>query len=107
MLISEHIEALQKLLKEEGDKELFIWVDEGDEFLYPVKMPAIKVENICCNEYQIKPEFRDDKNGGSILIVTNLDTSSFNRDEDDVQDLELEIIDVDEVDNVDKGIENV
>ena len=107
MKISEHIEALQKLLKEEGDKELFMWVDEEDEFLYPVKMPIIKAENICCNEYQIKPEFRDDKNsenGGSILIVTNLYTSSFNRDEDDVQDLELEIIDVDNIDKVEENV---
>ena len=95
MKISEHIEALQKLLKEEGDKELFMWVDEEDGFLYPVKMPLIKAEHICCNEYQIKPEFRDSNNGGSLLIVTNLDTSSFNRDEHDVQDLELEIEDVD------------
>lgn len=91
MLISEHIANLQKILKEKGDQELFMWVDEdGQQFLYPVRVPEIEVSVIDGNEYQILPELRDCN--GNILIVTNLDTTSFDREQDDVQNLELEII---------------
>ena len=91
MLVSEHIAGLQKILEEKGDQELFMWVDEdGQQFLYPVRVPEIEVSVIDGNEYQILPELRDCN--GNILIVTNLDTTSFDREQDDVQNLELEII---------------
>lgn len=91
MLISEHIVGLQKILEEKGDQELFMWVDEdGQQFLYPVRVPEIEVSVIDGNEYQILPKLRDCN--GNILIVTNLDTTSFDREQDDVQNLELEII---------------
>lgn len=91
MLVSEHIVGLQKILEEKGDQELFMWVDEdGQQFLYPVRVPEIEVSVIDGNEYQILPELRDCN--GNILIVTNLDTTSFDREQDDVQNLELEII---------------
>lgn len=91
MLISEHILRLQKILEEHGDQDLYMWVDEdGQQFLYPVRVPEIEVSVIDGNEYQILPELRDQN--GNILIVTNLDTTSFDREQDDVQNLELEII---------------
>ena len=91
MLISEHIVRLQKILEEHGDQDLYMWVDEdGQQFLYPVRVPEIEVSVIDGNEYQILPELRDQN--GKILIVTNLDTTSFDREQDDVQNLELEII---------------
>lgn len=93
MLISEHIATLQKILEENGDQELFMWVDDVDDrdgCLYPIKFPEIKVSNIDCNQYQIKPEFRNES--GKILIVTTLSSDEFNRDQDDVQDLDLEIV---------------
>ena len=91
MLVSEHIAGLQKILEDHGDQELFMWVDEdGQQFLYPVRVPEIEVSVIDGNEYQILPELRDCN--GNILIVTNLDTNSFDREQDDVQNLELEII---------------
>ena len=91
MLVSEHIVGLQKILEEKGDQELFMWVDEdGQQFLYPVRVPEIEMSVIDGNEYQILPELRDCN--GNILIVTNLDTTSFDREQDDVQNLELEII---------------
>ena len=91
MLISEHIMRLQKILEDHGDQDLYMWVDEdGQQFLYPVRVPEIEVSVIDGNEYQILPELRDQN--GNILIVTNLDTTSFDREQDDVQNLELEII---------------
>lgn len=91
MLISEHILRLQKILEEHGDQDLYMWVDEdGQQFLYPVRVPEIEVSVIDGNEYQILPELRDQN--GNILIVTNLDTTSFDREQDDIQNLELEII---------------
>lgn len=90
MKISEHIASLQKALEEHGDQELFMWVDEGDGFLYPVKVPKINLAECDGNEYQIKQEFRNED--GNILIITNLESSDFDRDIDDVQDLDLEII---------------
>lgn len=97
MKISDHIEHLQKLMEEKGDQELFLWVNEDDGFLYPVVMPLIVAADIDCNQYQIKPEYRTES--GEILIVTNLDGYDFNRDQDDIQDLDLEILE-------EKGIEN-
>lgn len=91
MLISEHILRLQKILEEHGDQDLYMWVDEdGQQFLYPVRVPEIEVSVIDGNKYQIKPELRDQN--GNILIITNFDTTSFDRERDEVQDLELEII---------------
>ena len=91
MLVSEHIAGLQKILEDHGDQDLYMWVvEDGQQFLYPVRVPEIEVSVIDGNEYQILPELRDCN--GNILIVTNLDTTSFDREQDDVQNLELEII---------------
>ena len=62
MLISEHIMRLQKILEDHGDQDLYMWVDEdGQQFLYPVRVPEIEVSVIDGNEYQILPELRDCK----------------------------------------------
>lgn len=95
MLISEHIMRLQKILEDHGDQDLYMWVDEdGQHFLYPVRVPEIEVSVIGPPAFlrysTFSPELRDCN--GNILIVTNLDTTSFDREQDDVQNLELEII---------------
>ena len=60
MPVSEHIAGLQKILEDHGDQDLYMWVDEdGQQFLYPVRVPEIEVSVIDGNEYQILPELRD------------------------------------------------
>ena len=89
MLLSEHIESLMKILKEKGDQELFMWVDTGQDTVYVAKVPELKVEEIDGNEFQMPKDLRNQN--GNILIITNLDNSSFDEDNDSLQDLDLEV----------------
>lgn len=89
MLLSEHIESLMKILKEKGDQELFMWVDTGQDTVYVAKVPELKVEEIDGNEFQMPKDLRNQN--GNILIITNLDNSSFDEDTDSLQDLNLEV----------------
>lgn len=89
MLLSKHIESLMKILKEKGDQELFMWVDSGQDTVYVVKVPELKVEEIDGNEFQMPKDLRNQN--GNILIITNLDNSSFDEDIDSLQDLNLEV----------------
>ena len=88
MLISEHIEALQKLLEEEGDQELFMWVDSGEDTLFLAKVPNLEFTELDGKEYQIPKEFQNIK--GNVIAITNLETQSFEEDVDAIQDFELE-----------------
>lgn len=93
MKISEHIATLQKILDEGGpaaDQELFMWVDSGSDTVYMVKVPELKIVNIDTNEYQVSIEHRDSI--GTIPVIVNLDTDSFDEDRDCCQDLDLDII---------------
>lgn len=89
MLLSEHIESLMKILKEKGDQELFMWVDTGQDTVYVAKVPELVVEEIDGNEYQMPKDLRNQN--GNILIITNLDNSSFDEDVDSLQDFTLEV----------------
>ena len=89
MLLSEHIESLMKILKEKGDQELFMWVDTGQDTVYVAKVPELVVEEIDGNEYQMPKDLRNQN--GNILIITNLDNSSFDEDVESLQDLTLEV----------------
>lgn len=87
MLLSEHIANLQKLLEEKGDQDLYSWVDNADGTVFLVRVPEIQVEEISGSEYQVPKELRN-KNG-NILVITNMDTDSFDEDDDSIQDLNL------------------
>lgn len=89
MLLSEHIESLMKILKEKGDQELFMWVNTGQDTVYVAKVPELDVGEIDGNEFQIPKDLRN--RNGNILIVTNLESDSFDEDNDSLQDLELEV----------------
>ena len=89
MLLSEHIESLMKILKEKGDQELFMWVNSGQDTVYVAKVPELDVGEIDGNEFQIPKDLRN--RNGNILIVTNLESDSFDEDNDSLQDFELEV----------------
>lgn len=88
MLISEHIKNLQKLLDENGDQELFMWVDSGQDTVFLAKVPILKFAELDGKEYQIPKEFLN--KDGNIIAIINLETQSFEEEEDAIQDFDLE-----------------
>lgn len=88
MLISEHIKNLQKLLDENGDQELFMWVDSGEDTLFLAKVPILQFAELDGKEYQIPKEFLN--KDGNIIAIINLETQSFEEEEDAIQDFDLE-----------------
>ena len=88
MLISEHIENLQRLLEEKGDQELFMWVDSWEDTLFLAKVPILEFAELDGKEYQIPEEFKN--KDGFVIVVTNLETQSFEEEVDAIQDFELE-----------------
>ncbi len=89
MLLSEHIANLQKLLEEKGDQDLYTWVDTREGTVYMARVPELKVEEIDGNEFQVPKELRN-KNG-NVLIITNMETDSFDEETDSIQDFDLEV----------------
>lgn len=89
MLLSEHIANLQKLLEEKGDQDLYTWVDTREDTLYIARVPELKIEEIDGNKFQVPKELRN-KNG-NILIITNMETDSFDEETDSIQDFDLEV----------------
>lgn len=83
MLISEMIKSLQDVLVENGDQELFIFVDTPDDTTYVAKMPEIKIEALDVEEFNVSENF---ETNCKILTITNLNSSSFDEDEDSVQE---------------------
>ena len=82
MLISEMIKSLQDVLVENGDQELFMFVDTPDDTAYISKMPKIKIEALDVEEFNVSENFGTN---GKILTITNLNSSCFDEDEDSVQ----------------------
>lgn len=87
MKLSEHIANLQKILEEKGDQDLYTWVDTREDTLYIARVPELKVEEIDGTEFQIPKELRN-KNG-NIIVISNMETGSFDEDEDSIQDFNL------------------
>jgi len=87
MLLSEHIANLQKVLEEKGDQDLYTWVDTAEGTVYIAEVPKLQIEEIPGSEYQVPKELRN-KNG-NILIISNMDTDSFDENDDSIQDLNL------------------
>ena len=83
MLISEMIKSLQDVLVENGDQELFIFVDTPDDTTYISKIPEIKIEALDIEEFDVLENFGTN---GKILTITNLNSSNFDEDEDSVQE---------------------
>ena len=83
MLISEMIKSLQSVLEENGDQELFMFVDTPDDTAYISKMPKIKIEALDVEEFNVSENFGTN---GKILTITNLNSSCFDEDEDSVQE---------------------
>ena len=79
MLISEMIKSLQSVLEENGDQELFIFVDTPDDTAYISKIPEIKVEALDVEEFNVLENFGTN---GKILTITNLNSSNFDEDYD-------------------------
>lgn len=83
MLISEMIKSLQDVLVENGDQELFMFVDTPVDTAYIAKMPKIKIEALDVEEFNVSENFGTN---GKILTITNLNSSCFDEDEDSVQE---------------------
>lgn len=88
MLISEHIARLQKILEEHGDQDLYMWVDSGEDTLFLAKVPILEFAELDGKEYQIPIEFQNKE--GKVLVIPNLETQSFDEDNDAIQNFELE-----------------
>lgn len=88
MKISEHIKNLQKLLEEKGDQELFMWVDSGEDTIFLAKVPILEFAELDGKEYQIPKEFLNKE--GKVIAIPNLETQSFEEEEDAIQDFDLE-----------------
>ena len=83
MLISDMIKYLQCVLEENGDQELFIFVDTPDDTAYISKIPEIKIEALDIEEFNVLENFGTN---GKILTLTNLNSSNFDEDKDSVQE---------------------
>ena len=85
MLLSDLIEDLNKVLKEKGDKEIGIWVEDPDGELFLTKVPKLDIVTINCEKYNIFKNECDEQD--EVLAITNLIELS---EEDCIQDLDLE-----------------
>lgn len=83
MLISEMIKSLQDVLVENGDQELFMFVDTPDDTAYISKMPKIKIEALDVEEFNVSKNFGTNS---KILTITNLNSSCFDEDKDSVRE---------------------
>ena len=85
MLLSDLIEDLNKALKEKGDKEICIWVENPDGELFLSKVPKLDIVTINCEKYNIFKTECDEQD--EVLAITNIIELS---EDDCIQDLDLE-----------------
>ena len=85
MLLSDLIKDLNKVLKEKGDKEICIWVENPDGELFLSKVPKLDIVTINCEKYNIFKTECDEQD--EVLAITNLIELS---EDDCIQDLDLE-----------------
>ena len=83
MLISDMIKSLQDVLVENGDQELFMFIDTPDDTAYISKIPEIKIEALDIEEFNVLENFGTN---GKILTLTNLNSSNFDENKDSVQE---------------------
>ena len=85
MLLSDLIGDLNKVLKEKGDKEICIWVENPDGELFLTKVPKLDIVTINCEKYNIFKNECDEQD--EVLAITNIIELS---EDDCIQDLDLE-----------------
>ena len=85
MLLSDLIKDLNKVLKEKGDKEICVWVENPDGELFLTKVPKLDIATINCEKYNIFKNECDEQD--EVLAITNLIELS---EDDCIQDLDLE-----------------
>ena len=85
MLLSDLIKDLNKVLKEKGDKEICVWVENPDGELFLSKVPKLDIVTINCEKYNIFKNECDEQD--EVLAITNLIELS---EDDCIQDLDLE-----------------
>ena len=85
MLLSNLIKDLNKVLKEKGDKEICIWVEDPDGELFLTKVPKLDIVTINCEKYNIFKNECDEQD--EVLAITNIIELS---EDDCIQDLDLE-----------------
>ena len=85
MLLSDLIEDLNKALKEKGDKEICVWIENPDGELFLSKVPKLDIVTINCEKYNIFKTECDEQD--EVLAITNLIELS---EDDCIQDLDLE-----------------
>lgn len=85
MLLSDLIEDLNKVLKEKGDKEICVWVENPDGELFLTKVPKLDIVTINCEKYNIFKTECDEQD--EVLAITNIIELS---EDDCIQDLDLE-----------------
>lgn len=85
MLLSDLIKDLNKVLKEKGDKEICVWVENPDGELFLSKVPKLDIVTINCEKYNIFKTECDEQD--EVLAITNLIELS---EDDCIQDLDLE-----------------
>lgn len=85
MLLSDLIKDLNKVLKEKGDKEICVWVENPDGELFLTKVPKLDIVTINCEKYNIFKTECDEQD--EVLAITNLIELS---EDDCIQDLDLE-----------------
>ena len=83
MLISDIIKSLQCVLEENGDQELFIFVDTPDDTMFIAKTPMIEIVEIDGDDFEIPEDLKTD---GKILVITNFNSSTFDEDLDSIQE---------------------
>ena len=77
------IKSLQDVLVENGDQELFMFIDTPDDTAYISKIPEIKIEALDIEEFNVLENFGTN---GKILTLTNLNSSNFDENKDSVQE---------------------
>ena len=90
MKLSQLIKHLETAKEEFGDREIFMWVDSGEDTTFLTKMPKFKFVELDGKEYDIKKEHWEKDLTQNVLAVVNLDSDSFNEDNDSVQDFDFE-----------------
>ena len=85
MLLSDLIKDLNKVLKEKGDKEICVWVENPDGELFLSKVPKLDIVTINCQKYNSFKTECDEQD--EVLAITNLIELS---EDDCIQDLDLE-----------------
>ena len=78
MKLSNFIENLKEILEREGDRNIFMLVDSGEDTTYAVEVPNLEYEDIgnedVCEDWDLHTKCMNS------LLITNLFSSKFDED---------------------------